>query len=277
MEKHPRDWSRGLLPALLVVILAVAAPAASLALREAPPQAASLPTLVPADDAPDEFLWVAVSELLDERGNLVSNAEVLLEGLLSPPRIDWLRRAYVQFRNGELRGGCIRTRRIVEFAGPGPSTFNDIVGQARAAIRGKVIGRTDGFLRVAYSPGAMLEIAIEERRFGDSWYADRDSFYLFFPAGEVPFGDTTICSSTFADGLGLPPAPHSGDEVVFLPRRSGEPRHSTFPIVSLDLRGYELAYERDGTVSGRRAFVEGRTLDELWAAASEAFVGGRDN
>jgi len=53
MRKHAHVWSRGLPLALLLVALVVAAPAAPTALREAPHQAVSLPTLVPADDAHD--------------------------------------------------------------------------------------------------------------------------------------------------------------------------------------------------------------------------------
>lgn len=278
MRKRPYNWLRGS-PLVLFLAILVSAPSSAPA---ASPQALSLPTLIPSEKSPDDYLWVATSEVLDAAGDLVSDAALLLDGKKSAFLTDqWLRRAYEATRNGESPDRCVRHFPMTAgLAGAAPNTFEEIAAQARAVVRGTVVAAAGGFLYGSLTSGTMIEIRVTERRFGDPWYAGRDSLFIFVPGGGIPFGDTTICSHH-----GWPAPPRPGDEVLFLPGESSSPEHSTFPIIAVGLRGYELAYGRDGSIyaggvlSRALARNAGRlqhaaTLDELWIEATEAFARG---
>lgn len=247
---------------------------ARIAATGTPADAISLPRLVGREPSPDDQMWVATSAMFDASARLLIDPNVLPKSWFETGVIETVRRQYEGLTTGTLPGTCLHWRHIVEYATLPPVDFESVVSQARALIRGTVVGTAGGFLDA--QAGIMLEIAIAERRMGDFWYPEQDHLFVFRPGGRVPFGATSICSS-FRDPARAPAPPSLGDEVLFLPHTNSSPLHSSIPIVRLDPRGFELFYERAGEIRSASSFEstetvrDARSLRDLWFEAESVF------
>lgn len=243
-------------------------------------QRVSLPPRVLSERNADQYLWVETAELFDPTGRMIlADRTVLPETWRTGRLAENIRDDYESQRSGETAPECMEFWSIVEpVPGSLPSGgFDEIVLQAQAVVRGRVLGVSGGFLNGR--PGLMLEIRAMARRPADGRFATTDVLFVFYPAGEVPFGVTAVCPRY--DGITWPAAPDIGDEVLLLPGARNSPVHSTLPIVELDPWGFEFLSQAPdhvraaSTLAGRQGVAGVRSIDELWIRVARVFSGVR--
>ena len=152
--------------------------------------------------------WIPADYLLDESGRpselLRSSAQTLLMDVMQ-----------------QSRGDCFPSRHpFPAFNVEGRQTLKSVAKHADWIFTARVIRREAGFQQVF--PGLMLEVAPLKVFKGPE---DRlDSQYVFFPGGEVHFGDWKICHSDAR----YPEVPDLGDELILLVRLSATNKESRF-------------------------------------------------
>lgn len=239
------------------------------------PQGVSLPARLPSDTDPDQYLWIAASEMFAATGAITTDLTLFPEHWRSG-FADAIRSEYEAQRAGERPVSCVKLRTFVDRAPTAAghfSNFDTLVAQSSGFIRGTVVSSAGGFLKGA--PGVMLEVAVKNARFRGRARPGHQTTYVFFPSGRVPFGVTALCP-----GLSVhwPPDPGIGAEILVVLDRAQQPVHRMPPIYSLDTRGHELIYEEDGRMfsSSRLWALDGirmvRSLDAVFAAATGAFA-----
>jgi len=265
----------------VVVALAVLGGAMTVGAVSVMAQGVALPGRVPNEKHPDAYLWLSTREMFDSSGRLrVEDPNVLPTAWRHPDVLRTYNRIYEAQRSGEEPIACIPFA-MIETPIPGSQRrfgdFYELASEARMLIRGTVVNKEGGFFNGIY-PGVMLQISVTERRSRNPGSNEPATMFVFYPAGEVEFGVTSICPSheTY-----WPPDPPLGTDILVLARPDNPPAHTSLPILKLLNTGYEVFYQGEDrvlaplSVSGLGGVQGQREIQGLWNRAAAAFGRGR--
>lgn len=97
------------------------------------------------------------------------------------------------------------------FNAPSDRTLQEVARNARAQLRGEIIGIESGFYRG--EPSSLLEVKITRRLRAKNKFAANDLFYIAYPYARFSIGSINFCKQD----SNFPFRPAVGDQILFFP------------------------------------------------------------